>query len=74
MKTTVLKQSIQINGHKTSVTLEAEFWDGLKEVAQSKGLPVQDYVAEVDKARSQTNLSSALRLAILAYYQGQVAR
>jgi predicted DNA-binding ribbon-helix-helix protein len=62
MKSSVIKHSISIGGHKTSVSLEDAFWSGLKEIAHDESLPLSKMVAEIDKTRHHGNLSSAVRL------------
>ena len=59
-----VKRSVRIAGHPTSVSLEPEFWDALKDIAQARGLSINELVAEVDADR-KTNLSSALRVYVL---------
>lgn len=61
-----IKRSVRIAGHPTSVSLEPEFWDALKEIAQARGQSINALVAEIDAGRS-TNLSSALRVFVLKY-------
>ena len=68
-KSSVAKRSIVLNGHKTSVSLEDEFWNALKEIAGKRAIHLSDLVAEVDEQRGDGNLSSALRLFVLDYYQ-----
>ena len=58
------KHSVVIDGHKTSVSLEPAFWQGLREIAADRGCTVSELVAELDKARTG-NLSSAIRLFVL---------
>lgn len=65
MKSTVVKRSIVINGHKTSISLEDAFWSDLKEIAHVQGATLSTLVAEIDKTRKQSNLSSAIRLFVL---------
>jgi predicted DNA-binding ribbon-helix-helix protein len=65
MKSQVVKRSIIIAGHKTSVSLEDAFWDALKEIATLKDKTLSDLVADIDATRSQGNLSSAIRLYVL---------
>lgn len=65
----VRKRSIVIDGHKTSVSLEEPFWAGLREIAQSTKRTLSEVVTEVDGSRAQSNLSSAIRLLVLAHYQ-----
>ena len=61
-KSAVMKRSIFINGHKTSVSLENEFWRGLHDVARSKNAPVAKLVEQIDRDRDNVNLSSAIRV------------
>ena len=69
----ILKRSIMIAGHGTSVSLEPEFWEGLKAMAQSRQLSLAQLVAGLDAERQDGNLSSALRLAVLAFYRDRPA-
>lgn len=66
--TEVRKRSVMIAGHPTSVTLEAPFWDALKELAAAEGLSVNALIERVDATRTG-NLSSALRVHILAAFR-----
>ncbi len=70
MKSPVVKRSIVIAGHKTSVSLEDAFWEALKEIAGGRRMTLSDLVATIDSARTQGNLSSAIRLFVLDYYRG----
>ena len=63
------KRSLSIAGHRTSISLEAPFWEALKEIAASENRPIAALVAEVDSGRGELNLSSALRLHALAHYR-----
>ena len=65
MKSSVVKRSVVIDGHKTSVSLEDAFWSGLKEIARAQHATLSNMVTEIDKTREQTNLSSAIRLFVL---------
>ena len=65
MKSPVVKRSIVIAGHKTSVSLEDAFWQGLKQIAGDRDLTLSDLVATIDTERRQGNLSSAIRLFVL---------
>jgi predicted DNA-binding ribbon-helix-helix protein len=71
MKSPVVKRSIVIAGHKTSVSLEDAFWKSLKEIAGKRGITLSDLVALIDTARRQGNLSSAIRLFVLDHYRAQ---
>lgn len=65
MKSPVVKRSIIIAGHKTSVSLEDAFWSGLKEIAHSQHMTLSNIVCDIDTHRHQGNLSSAIRLFVL---------
>jgi predicted DNA-binding ribbon-helix-helix protein len=69
MKSTVVKRSVVINGHKTSISLEDAFWSSLKEIAHAQGATLGQTVAEIDRARQQANLSSAIRLFVLEHFR-----
>src|SRR5215468_75681 len=73
MKSPVVKRSIVIAGHKTSVSLEDAFWQGLKQIAGLRELTLSDLVASIDTDRRQGNLSSAIRLFVLDYYRASSA-
>jgi predicted DNA-binding ribbon-helix-helix protein len=72
MKSPVAKRSIVIGGHKTSVSLEEAFWSGMKEIAGARSVTLSDLVSEIDRNRDQGNLSSAIRLQVLAHYRDQM--
>jgi len=65
----VIKRSIEIAGHRTSVTLEDEFWSALREIAAERGQTLRALIAEVDAGRGENNLSSAIRLFVLDHYR-----
>ena len=71
MKSPVSKRSIVIAGHKTSVSLEDEFWNTLKEIAGERGMTLAELVAAIDGNRQHANLSSAIRLFVLSVYRDQ---
>jgi len=73
MKSPVVKRSIVIGGHKTSVSLEDAFWRGLKEIAGARDMTLSDLVAAIDTDRQHGNLSSAIRLFVLDFYRSQPA-
>ena len=72
MKSPVVKRSIVIAGHKTSVSLEDAFWKALKEIASGRNLTLSDLVAAIDSERRHGNLSSAIRLFVLDHYRAQI--
>lgn len=69
MKSPVVKRSIVIAGHKTSVSLEDAFWKGLKDIADQRSVTLSDLVANIDSQRRHGNLSSAIRLFVLDHYR-----
>ena len=71
MKSKVVKRSIIIAGHKTSVSLEEAFWRALKEIAGDRQITVSDLVGAIDARRQHGNLSSAIRLFVLDHYQAR---
>ena len=71
MKSPIVKRSIVIGGHKTSVSLEDAFWSGLKEIAHSQHLTLSTMVSNIDRGRQQANLSSAIRLFVLDRLRAQ---
>jgi predicted DNA-binding ribbon-helix-helix protein len=68
MKSAVLKRSVVIGGHKTSVSLEDKFWGSLKTIAGERNLTLSELVATIDGERQHGNLSSAIRLFVLDHY------
>ncbi|KKB79967.1 arylsulfate sulfotransferase [Devosia soli] len=65
------KRSLSIAGHRTSIALEPEFWAGLEAIAAERRLSLASLVREIDETRTVQNLSSALRLFVLAFYRDQ---
>lgn len=61
----VVKRSVAIAGHRTSVSLEAPFWDALKDIAAARSVSVQVLIGEIDAGRGGANLSSAIRVFVL---------
>jgi predicted DNA-binding ribbon-helix-helix protein len=71
MKSPVVKRSIVVAGHKTSVSLEDAFWEATKEIALDYDLTLSDLIAKIDSERRFGNLSSAIRLFVLDFYRNQ---
>ena len=66
------KHSFTIRGHRTSISLETEFWDALREIAAERGSSIGALVAEIDAARADdTGLSTLVRLHVLAHYRAR---
>lgn len=66
---TIIKRSIAIAGHKTSISLEDAFWQSLRAIADARDIKLSDLVASIDSERKHPNLSSAIRLFVLDHYQ-----
>jgi predicted DNA-binding ribbon-helix-helix protein len=73
MKSSIVKRSIVLAGHKTSVSLEDASWEGLKKIAKIKRRTLSDLVGSINTGREHGNLSSALRLFVLSHYQQSAA-
>jgi predicted DNA-binding ribbon-helix-helix protein len=73
MKSLVIKRSVVVAGHKTSVSLEDAFWKGLKEIAGERDTTLSELVGTIDSEREYGNLSSALRLFVLDFYRTQLS-
>jgi predicted DNA-binding ribbon-helix-helix protein len=71
MKSPVVKRSIVVAGHKTSVSLEEAFWNGMKEISGLRNITLSELVGEIDNNRQQGNLSSAIRLFVLEYFRSR---
>ena len=71
MKSLIVKRSIVLAGHKTSVSLEDAFWSGLKEIAQGQHITLSNMVGAIDTGRRHGNLSSAIRLFVLDRVRAQ---
>jgi predicted DNA-binding ribbon-helix-helix protein len=64
-----VKHSFTIAGHQTSISLEAPFWDALKEAAKNEGLSLAALVKRIDRERGGAGLSSAVRVWVLDYFR-----
>jgi len=73
MKSLVVKRSIYVGDHKTSVSVEDEFWKGLVETAKERGVSPSELITSINATRRHANLSSAVRLFVLKRYQMQIA-
>lgn len=76
MRNAINKRSIVIDTRKTSISMEKPFWDALKAIAKHRNMNVADLVSEVDRFRHENahaNLSSSIRIFVLANLQDRVA-
>jgi predicted DNA-binding ribbon-helix-helix protein len=69
MNSTVKKRSIVISRHKTSISLEDDFWTSLEQIARDRQVTRSDLIASLDATRENSSLSSAIRLFILEHYR-----
>jgi predicted DNA-binding ribbon-helix-helix protein len=67
------KRSVILNGHATSVSLEDAYWEEVRAMAAREGIPVAALIERIDRSRQGGNLSSALRVAVLADYRARLA-
>ncbi len=67
MKSPIIKRSVVIRGHKTSVSLEQPFWDAFRDIAESERISTSALLRKVDAERSHANLSSAIRVFVLGH-------
>jgi len=70
----IIKRSVVLSRHNTSVSLEDQFWDSLRELADEANVPLGKLVEQIDEGRKHANLSSAIRLFVLEHFQSQSAR
>ncbi len=70
MKSTIVKRSVVLDGHKTSVSLEDEFWEGLREIAGGQKANLSSLVRRIDRGRENGNLSSAIRVFVFNHFRG----
>jgi predicted DNA-binding ribbon-helix-helix protein len=73
MKSSVVKRSTIVAGHKTSVSLEDAFWNDLRKIATEHEMTLSDLVSKINSDRQQGNLSSAIRLFVLDFYRDQIS-
>ena len=65
-----VKRSLTLRGHRTSVSLEDEFWQAFRQIAKEKGRAINDLAAEIDAGRhTETGLASAIRVFVLSHYR-----
>lgn len=67
-QSSVVKRSVALNGHKTSISLEDVFWSALKDIAAEKNMAVTALIEAIDQNRGSANLSSALRQHIMTHF------
>ena len=70
----VVKHSLSISGHRTSISLEAAFWQSLKHIAETRNVSLAALVGEIDAGRGEANLSSAIRVYVLVSAQQAQSR
>jgi len=73
MKSPVVKRSILVGRHKTSVSLEHSFWSSLKDIAKERGVTMSELISDINANRHQSNLSSAVRVFVLNYFRARAA-
>jgi predicted DNA-binding ribbon-helix-helix protein len=73
MKSLIVKRSIVLAGRNSSVSLEDEFWNALKKIANDRSMTVSELIGDINAQRQHGSLSSMLRLFVLDYYRGKAA-
>jgi predicted DNA-binding ribbon-helix-helix protein len=63
------KHSLTLNGHRTSISLEPEFWDAFRSISAQQGSTINGLAARIDAERGDLGLASAIRLFVLRHYQ-----
>jgi len=74
MKSSIVKRSVSVAGHKTSISLEDAFWSSLRQIAKERHETLSDLIAKVDADRQHVNLSSCIRLFVLDWARDQAAQ
>lgn len=75
MPTRPAKHSLTLHGHRTSVSLETEFWEAFRAIAAEKGMPLNRLASEIDDARTkEEGLASAIRVQVLRHLQARLER
>jgi predicted DNA-binding ribbon-helix-helix protein len=72
MQFAVVKRSIVLAGHRTSVSLEDDFWNGLKEIGREHKMTLSSLIGDINGRRLDTNLSSAVRLFVLRHFRSKI--
>jgi predicted DNA-binding ribbon-helix-helix protein len=67
----IVKRSVVVGGLKTSVSLEDEFWNVMREISKARGMTLSELVAEIKTGRQEGNLSSAIRLFVLEHFRSR---
>jgi predicted DNA-binding ribbon-helix-helix protein len=73
MNSAVIKRSVVVTGHKTSVSLEDAFWKELKKIAARRDMTISELIGTIDSARQHANLSSAIRLFVLHFFVARLS-
>lgn len=68
-----VKRSFTLSGHRTSISLEAAFWEALREVAKAEGVPLAVLVGRIDQTRGQAGLSGTVRVWVLEHFRQKAA-
>lgn len=67
-----VKRSLTLRGHRTSVSLEDDFWRAFREISEEKSLPINELAAQIDAERDmETGLATAIRLYVLNHYKNR---
>jgi predicted DNA-binding ribbon-helix-helix protein len=70
----IVKRSVAISGHRTSISLEGPFWDVLRQIAEREAISIQKLIGRIDAERGEQNLSSAIRVFVVMSLQVEISR
>lgn len=73
MKSVVIRHSVVVNGRKTSISLENEFWEALQEIAERQNISLSKLVERIGQDRTNINLSSAIRVFLFDYFRAKIS-
>jgi predicted DNA-binding ribbon-helix-helix protein len=74
MKSSVVKRSVVVAGHATSVSLEDTFWKAFREIADGRNMTLSELADAISSEKQGGNLSSAIRLFVLEFYRNQISQ
>jgi len=70
-----IKRSLTLRGHRTSVSLEDDFWRAFRDIAEDKNIPINALAAQIDAERDlDAGLATAIRLYVLAHFRARISR
>ena len=65
----LVSRNVSIDGHRTSIRLEPAMWDAMEDICCRRGITIHDFCSEVERRRSASSLTAAVRVELLSYYR-----